>query len=277
MELLDARNATEDMSSKHDYQDSDSDGPRPVTEADIELEARRLLAAAWEVGIHARLLGGLAIAERVPAAVRAMFARRCGDIDLVITRRASASLVALMQANGYVEDVEFNAMNGRTRLVFTDRVHARDVDVFVGGFEMCHVVPLQLDEAERRGSRALLLSDLMLTKLQIVRLTDKDVIDAVMLMMSYEVTGDDDDAIDGARIATLCARDWGLWRTASENLRRIQAALDALDAPAAQLADTSRRLAALTERLEAEPKSAKWRVRARVGDRIRWYEEPDEK
>ena len=64
MELLDARNATEDMSSEHDYQDSNSDGPRPVTEADIELEARRLVAAAWEVGIHARLLGGLAIAER---------------------------------------------------------------------------------------------------------------------------------------------------------------------------------------------------------------------
>ena len=142
---------------------------------------------------------------------------------------------------------------------------------------MCHVVPLQLDEAERRGSRTLLLSDLMLTKLQIVRLTDKDVIDAVMLMMSYEVTGDDDNAIDGARIAALCARDWGLWRTTSENLRRIQAALDALDAPAAQLADTSRRLTALTELLEAEPKSAKWRVRARVGDRLRWYEEPDEK
>jgi hypothetical protein len=277
MELLAARTETEVMSSQHDRQDSNPEEPRPMTEADIELEARRLLVAAWEAGIHARLLGGLAIAERVPAAVRAMFARRCGDIDLVTARRASGSLISLMQANGYVEDVEFNAMNGRTRLVFTDRLRDRDVDVFVEGFQMCHVVPLRLDEAERRGSRTLLLSDLMLTKLQIVRLTDKDVIDAVMLLMSYEVTGDDDNAIDGARIAALCARDWGLWRTTSENLRRIRAALDAIDVPAARLADTRRRLAALTERLEAEPKSTKWRVRARVGDRVRWYEEVDEK
>lgn len=248
-----------------------------LTEADIELEARRLLTAAWEAGIHARLLGGLAIAERVPPAVRATFARVCGDIDLVITRRKSGSLVALMEANGYVEDIAFNAMNGRTRLVFADRSRGRDVDVFVEDFEMCHVVPLRLEEAERRGSRTLLLSDLMLTKLQIVHLTDKDVTDAVMLLMSYEVTGDDDGAIDGAHIASLCARDWGLWRTTSENLARIRAALDALDAPAAWLADARRRLGALSEQVESEPKSTKWRVRARVGDRMRWYEEPEEK
>jgi len=99
----------------------------------------------------------------------------------------------------------------------------------------------------------------------------------VMLLMSYEVTGDDERAIDGARIASLCGRDWGLWRTVSENLVRIAAALDALDAPAALLAAAARRLAALSEQVESEPKSTKWRVRARVGDRVRWYEEPDEK
>jgi hypothetical protein len=248
-----------------------------VTEADIELEARRLVSVAWEAGIHARLLGGLAVAERVSPAVRAVFARECGDIDIVIARRASGSLVTLMETNGYVEDVAFNAMNGRTRLVFADERRRRDVDVFVEDFEMCHVVPLRLDEAERRGSRTLLLSDLMLTKLQIVRLTEKDVADAVMLLMSYEVTGDDENAIDGARIASLCGRDWGLWRTSTENLARIGAALDALDAPPAWLADAKRRLGALSEQVDAEPKSTKWRVRARVGDRVRWYEEPDEK
>lgn len=248
-----------------------------LTEADIELEARRLMSVAWNAGIHARLLGGLAVAERVPAEVRAVFTRECGDIDIVIARRASGSLVGLMEANGYVEDVAFNAMNGRTRLVFADRSRGRDVDVFVEDFEMCHVVPLRIDEAERRGSRTLLLSDLMLTKLQIVRLTEKDVADAVMLLMSYEVTGDDESAIDGARIASLCARDWGLWRTSTENLARLGTALDALNAPAAWLANAKQRLNALSEQVEAEPKSTKWRVRARVGDRVRWYEEPDEK
>lgn len=248
-----------------------------MTEADIELEARRLLAAAWDAGIEARLLGGLAVAERIPAAIRAGFTRACGDIDVVIRRRASGRFVAVMQANGYVENVEFNAMNGRTRLVFVDPSRGRDVDVFVEEFEMCHVVPLALEEADRRGSRAPLLSDLMLTKLQIVRLTEKDVSDVAMLLMAYEVMGDDESAIDGARIADLCARNWGLWRTASENIERVGAALDALDGDSAAIADARQRLAALEELIEAQPKSTKWRVRSRVGERVRWYEEPDEK
>jgi hypothetical protein len=248
-----------------------------VTESDIELEARRLVAAAWDAGIHARLLGGLAVAERVPPAIRVEFTRECGDIDIVIPRRASCGFVALMEDNGYVEDVEFNAMNGRTRLVFKDQRRAREVDVFVEDFEMCHAVPLRLEEADRRDSRTLLLSDLMLTKLQIVKLTDKDVTDVVMLLMAYEVTGDDDSAIDGTRIAALCARDWGLWRTTSENVVRVGAALDALAAPVAPLADARRRIATLGGLIEEQPKSTKWRVRARVGDRVRWYEEPDEK
>jgi hypothetical protein len=78
--------------------------------------------------------------------------------------------------------------------------------------------------------------------------------------MSYEVTGDDGNAIDGARISSLCGRDWGLWRTSTENLARIGAALDALDAPPAWLADAKRRLGTLSEQLDTEPKSTNWRV-----------------
>jgi hypothetical protein len=36
------------------------------------------------------------------------------------------------------------------------------------------------------------------------------------------------------------------------------------------------RLDQLWERIEAQPKSVKWRLRARVGDRISWYELPEE-
>jgi hypothetical protein len=97
------------------------------------------------------------------------------------------------------------------------------------------------------------------------------------VLTSYEVSGDDGNAIDGARIASLCGRDWGLWRTSTENRARIGAAADALDAPPAWLADAKRRLGTLSEQLDTGPKSTKWRVRARVGDRLRWYEEPDEK
>lgn len=259
------------------HEDHASAGPQPATAAEIAVEARRLIDGAWDAGIPARLLGGLAVAERVPANLPSSFGRTCGDIDLVIPRRASGALVTLMEGRGYVEDAEFNAMNGRTRLLFKDRERNRDVDVFVEQFEICHIVPLRLQEADRRGSRTLLLADLMLTKLQIVKLTEKDMIDVVMLLMTYDVDGDDETGIDGEWIAALCAGNWGLWRTTSGSLARVAGALPKLGGPPHLVADAAARLAALAKLIENKPKSAKWRVRSRVGERVRWYEEPDEK
>jgi hypothetical protein len=264
------------MASHRPQQDRPSAAPAAVT-GEIEVEARRLIDSAWDVGIPARLLGGLAVAERVPVDLRVHFARTYGDIDLVIPRRASGDLVTLMERRGYVEDAEFNAMNGRTRLLFKDRERSRDVDVFIEQFELCHVIPLRLQEADRRGSRTLLLSDLMLTKLQIVKLTDKDLIDIAMLLMTYNVDGDDETGIDGEWIATLCAGNWGLWRTTSENLARVAGAVPRLEGPPRLLADAGTRAATLADLIEKKPKSTRWRVRSRVGERVRWYEEPDEK
>jgi hypothetical protein len=246
-------------------------------ETHIEGEGRRLIDQAWEAGISARLLGGLAVAERVPGEIRAMFARPLGDIDLVIARRESGRLVTFMEQRGYREHVEYNAMNGRTRLMFVDSERGREVDVFVEEFRMCHAVPLRLEEADRRGSRVLPLADLLLTKLQIVELTEKDTIDILMLVIAYAVAGDEEDAIDADWIAARCGEDWGLWRTVSGNIRRVASAVDRFGLPPARRADALIGLRVLSASIEQCPKSRKWRVRARVGERVRWYEEPDEK
>ena len=36
------------------------------------------------------------------------------------------------------------------------------------------------------------------------------------------------------------------------------------------------RLDDLRIRVDEEPKSPRWRIRARVGERVKWYEEPEE-
>jgi hypothetical protein len=247
------------------------------TEVDIEAEGRRLIERAWAAEIPVRLLGGLAIAARIPAEIRAVFGREYGDIDLVIPRRTTRRFVTFMEESGYAEDLEFNAMNGRTRLVFVDARRGREIDVFVQDFAMCHVVPLRLDDADRCARRELPLADLMLTKLQIVKLTGKDIADLVMLLMAHEVGDGEEDGIDVDWIGAVCANDWGLWRTATGNLARVAAALAEIRAPRNLQADAQRRLTRLVTRLEERPKSAKWRLRARVGERLRWYDEPDEK
>ncbi len=63
------------------------------------------------------------------------------------------------------------------------------------------------------------------------------------------------------------ARDWGLWRTARGNLEHLAGSPDALVAGRAD---------ALIERWDRVEHKGKARVRALVGERVRWYEEPEE-
>jgi hypothetical protein len=36
------------------------------------------------------------------------------------------------------------------------------------------------------------------------------------------------------------------------------------------------RLSKLSKQIEQAPKTARWKLRGRVGDRVRWYDEPEE-
>jgi hypothetical protein len=139
---------------------------------------------------------------------------------------------------------------------------------------MCHTLPI----AERLDVVPLTLpaADLLLTKLQIVRLNEKDRNDAYALLLALEVGTHDDGAINAAWVARLCARDWGLYRTLQLNLEKLREGVG--DAP---LSDGERdliiqRLAAIEHAMEDEPKGSKWKLRARVGDKVRWYEDPEE-
>jgi hypothetical protein len=118
---------------------------------------------------------------------------------------------------------------------------------------------------------------LLLTKLQVIEINDKDVRDVLNLLYHTQL-GEEDAAttINVRRVAALCASDWGLWRTATLNLERATAALSQLDLSASAHDVLSERLRDLRARIDDEPKTRKWRLRARVGDRIRWYEDVEE-
>ena len=114
-------------------------------------------------------------------------------------------------------------MNGSERMIFYDRANGRHIDLFVGGFRMCHELPLadRLD----RDSPTLPLAELLLTKLQVVQLNAKDANDIIALLLDHDVAEDDDDAVNAAYIAQLLAGDWGLWRTSRGSLERMREAV----------------------------------------------------
>jgi hypothetical protein len=242
--------------------------------ADIVAEARRLTSRASDQGLPLRLLGGVAIRLRAPDDCPPVFARDYGDLDWVTAKGTSAATQAFFRDAGYSPQVRFNALNGKERLMFWDDAHGRQVDVFVGAFRMSHEVPV--DGRIEIDDLTLPLAELLVTKLQVVQLNEKDVTDALTLVHSYPVGDSDGPVINGARIAALCAHDWGLWRTFTANLDKCRARVADYDLPDDAREAMSGRLADLVARIEAEPKSRKWRLRGRIGERKRWYDLPEE-
>jgi hypothetical protein len=243
---------------------------------DITAEARRVLDVADTNGVALRLLGGLAVALRVPPGATQLLPREYRDIDFIVPKGTTARrITALVAGAGYTEDEQFNAVNGHRRLLFHDEVNRRQMDVFLGTFAMCHEIPIG-DRVDKERD-TIPLAELLLTKLQVVEINDKDLHDVFTLLYHADL-GETDGAetINVRQVATLCAADWGLWRTASLNIERAAATLPALELGISAREVLSRRLTDLRARIDAEPKTRKWKLRARIGDRVQWYEDVEE-
>jgi hypothetical protein len=240
---------------------------------DVVAEADRIIEAVRAAGIPARLTGGVAIRRRSRSAALEPLKRDYADVDLVLGKGAQKPLSALMVSLGYVPDNMFNTLHGIDRMYFVDVAHGRHVDVFVGSIRMCHT----LDVSTRlvRLDDTLTVTDLLLTKLQVVELNHKDVIDLVAILLDHEVAPTGDDQIDAGLLEQLWAGDWPLWRTCGMTLEKVVAKVDQILPP--KQANVVRMRVAEIEQVRARGrKSLAWKLRNGVGDRIRWYELPDE-
>lgn len=237
-------------------------------------EGIRLVSNADRKGVTARLLGGTAIQLIARNAGLGLFEREPKDIDLVCPRGAGSAVEQLLDQCGYRGDDTFNAINGHRRLLFFDDAHGRQVDVFLGQFAMCHSIPI----AGRLGlaEHTLPLAELLLMKLQIVELNAKDQTDVFALLLCAEIANHDRGAVNGRYIAELCASDWGLWRTVTMNLDRTMKGPQDLELSQKVIAAIQDAVSCLELMLAEAPKTRKWKLRAKVGDRVRWYEEPEE-
>lgn len=237
---------------------------------DVRAEVERVLQAADAAGVALRAVGGLAVYLRCPSARRPPLQRDYKDIDLVGRAGDARAIGRLMEELGYLPDAEFNSLHGHQRLYFWDQPNERQLDVFIESIAMCH--HLTLTGRLERDARTLTLADLLLTKLQVVEVNEKDLKDAAALLADHDVSP---DGIDPQLIVSVLATDWGWWRTATESLRKVSSyagSLTGFDGAAVIQA----RVAELLELIEGAPKSLKWKLRARVGEKVRWYDLPEE-
>lgn len=248
------------------------------TEADIVSEGARLVDLATAAGLTVRLLGGVAVRLISPSASQPPLARGYGDLDFALSRKDGRAIRDVLERAGYTGERRFNALHGDKRLLYVDEARDRKLDIFLGAFRMCHT--LDLEGRLLPGLRTLTPSDLLLTKLQIVQLNNKDARDALAILADHALadraeSGHEGDVIDLGYLTSLCGHDWGWYTTVTDNLARVRQIGDELG-PSAAVARATERITELRAALEQAPKSLSWRMRSAVGRKMVWYEEPEE-
>jgi hypothetical protein len=242
---------------------------------ELAAEMNRLVAAADAKQIHLRAFGGLAIYNHSRRNPR-FFHRDSPDLDFVVPSGERHQLEHFFQNRGYTPDKQFNLLNGAHRQIYYETISGRRIDILVGDFEMCHKLPLE--DRWHVDPITIPLAELLLSKAQIVELNRKDAFDMISLLLNNDLGDEKEGKIGVARIATLCADDWGLHKTTTMNLKRVEDLLFAEDlglSPEERelVLDRIRRLASA---LESAPKSRAWKMRSLVGTRVRWYAEVEE-
>lgn len=245
--------------------------------SDFLEEVQRILDAAKTEGVLLRLLGALAFHVHCPkfSYMQEMLGRTFSDIDFASYKKEISRINTLFAGLGYQHDVRVRALFG-SRLVFYDTSGtSRHCDVFLDKLEFCHDILFQ-DRLEV-DDPTIPLAELLLEKMQIVKLNDKDVIDTIMLLREHPISESDDNTINGDHLARLTTHNWGLWKTFTINLENVRKAAQNLEKLSEEdKTDVTSKITALQNRIDREPKTRGWKVRSHIGERRKWYRDVDE-
>jgi hypothetical protein len=242
-------------------------------------EAARIVESAGSRGVTLRVLGSVGIRLHCAAVAPYMdrFGRQPKDIDLVVPREGRRVMRQVLEEAGYLADRDLLvAMEGR-RYSFTHPDRAIEVDVFVDRLDFCHVIEVR--DRLREHPLTLPLPELLLSKLQVVEPTAVDLMDATAILLSHPVTvgGAGSEQLSASTVAGVLARDWGFHHTAMGNLDRLARHAAVLDLSDDERARVVAGIVALVATADAAPKTLAWRLRARVGERVRWWQDVDDR
>jgi hypothetical protein len=250
------------------------DGPGGSAAGDPLPEAVELVQGAADAGYRLKILGGLGVRVLCPDFSPRLRAGQ--DIDLACLGKTRRKVADHLEQTGCTPDRRFNNLNGDRQMYFT-APSGRPIDVMVDKLSMCHT--LDLRPSFGSPSPTLDPADLLLSKLQIFEINAKDAHDIFHLLSGVRVGRDATrPSIDVDRFGAVLAGDWGWWRTVTGNLNKLPDLLAGQPglAPPDPRYDPLTQAKQLHEVAETVPKGIKWKTRARVGDRVRWYELPEE-
>jgi hypothetical protein len=243
----------------------------------FENELKRILKAADGSGIILRVIGSLAFQMHCQkfGYLQAAMGRAYTDIDFAAYGKQTKRIQELMNSLGYKENREVFIVSEGERAIYEKPEAVLHLDVFYEKLDFCHTINwagrLEVD------SPTIPLAELLLEKMQIVQINEKDIIDTIMLLLEHSLGDHDKEVINIRRIAEICSNDWGFWRTVTMNLEKVRVLAQGYSQlTSEQKSHVESQVNEAMARIEKEPKSLAWRLRARVGDRVKWYKDVDE-
>lgn len=249
----------------------------PLQNLEYVDRALDLVERAQQRGIVLRILGSLAYRLHCPANLELFeqMQRDLTDVDLAAPGEQRKQVRDLLVGLGYVIDQDLLVTSEGRRYAFSDSERRIVIDVFFDELFFCHPIPLK--ERLSLDYPTITPTDLLLEKMQIVDINPKDIKDSLVLLLEHPLIANERDAIDHEYIATLLAGDWGFYYTVTLNLDGLAEHLGDGALPPAQAQMVRTRLDELKSAIEKEPKTTRWKLRARVGSRVKWYQQVAEK
>lgn len=238
-------------------------------------KALKIIEEGERRGATIRLIGGLAIYYHSPTAMNGYFTRTYRDIDFFGLSSQTKIIKSVMESFDCKPHERFNAIHGERRLLYFDESTDSRIDFLLDYFEMCHKIDFR--GRLRIENVTIPLADLLLTKLQIVELNEKDIKDIIVLLIDHELADKDaEDKINLKYIAKLCSNDWGLQKTIENTLNKVREWANQSTLNENHRKIVMSKISQIKAAVDAEPKSLKWKMRAKVGEKVRWYEIPEE-
>lgn len=243
--------------------------------SDFAKEIRRIISEADERKIPLRIMGGAAIRMHCPThedLYERLKRTPKHDMDFVTYGKFRPLTKQLFVDLGYEPYISLmlTGATGRHRQIFNDKEGNKAIDVFLGKLEMCHVI--DFEGRLEADSPTVPLAELFLQKLQVVQLNEKDIQDAIILLIEHDIGDSDKDEINAPYVSSILAKEWGFYYTVITNLSKVEKFLQGYKV----LSDSdktivSERIQKITSKIEAAPKTMGWKMRARVGPSVKWY------
>ena len=245
------------------------------SQLDLVQEMYRLVEAANAKRIQLRAIGGLAV-ETHNKTGHPLFKREFADLDFCIPLKQRREFEAFMPEVGYVPHKQFNVLNGDQRQIYYHNPTEMKVDIFVGYFEMCHKIPFE--DRLTADPVTIPLAELFLSKAQIVELNRKDAFDLTSILLNNQTGMGDNETINLSILAQLGSADWGLYKTTSLNLDKLETMMNSGEIPleGGDKALVVSRINDIRRTFAEMPKPIAWQLRDRVGTRVKWYLEVEE-